>query len=159
MHEDKLHYKCVVGEPCEKCAEFLKMHDIVYWNATGSEILIHETIDEAIEAFVDDLDDIEIEFFGVMTVDGYQRMDHIGVVSPEEVLDRTIDLLDETYGNPDGATELTDAMRDAARKFIDVIEKEYKPWACEQVCKVDVNVCEWRKDHHGKHNIEKEGPN
>jgi hypothetical protein len=47
-------------------------------------------------------------------------------------LERILDDLNEEFGDPDGdGTKPTDAMKRAALSFVDVVFKEFEPWACE----------------------------
>lgn len=49
----------------------------------------------------------------------------------ERTLERIIEDLDEDYGDPDNPTELTEAMKAAAKQFIEALLKEYVVWNCE----------------------------
>lgn len=55
--------------------------------------------------------------------------------------------LDQDYGDPDDATEETEAMKQAAREFVDAVLAEYSIWACEQICIETVKPREWVKEH------------
>lgn len=112
------------------------------WDLPDTEI-IHgwATKDEAIGELLGDTEEV----LDTMVICGYARMapdfGHYGPL--EDVLMR----LDEEYGNPDDYTEANEAMKDAEKAFIAVIEKEYEVWACEEVCRETVNVRQWMDEH------------
>lgn len=54
----------------------------------------------------------------------------------DAALDLVLDSLDETYGNPVDASDPTDGMEAAARKFADAVASEYRVWACEPTGRV-----------------------
>ena|SRR3990167_4767121 len=59
-------------------------------------------------------------------------------VPSHDVLEHVLEILEEEYGDPYGdyVPETTRTMTEAAEAFAAVIEREYKPWACEPVVKV-----------------------
>jgi len=118
--------------------------EIIYWDVGNNDILYHESLGEAVGAW---LDDIPIkEFPEFITVKGYARMkiDTRGMSSLEPILED----LDEEFGDPDGGcTTETDTMKEAERVFHEVILKEYVPWMCEQIAHVKIDVMEWVKEN------------
>jgi len=118
---------------------------IDYWAAPGTEVLIHEDIDEAIEAILDDwYEDVLPEEIDVY---GFSRMKV--TFDPEDILESIVTNLDEEYGDPDGhwSDMVTSKMEEASREFARILTKEYKPWACEEVEKVKVDVQSWVKEN------------
>jgi len=126
--------------------------EIEYWSVGEQERLSHETIDEAVEWFLDGVGGgMEgLRPFMVSTVDviGYARMEP-GVDFLEScLLEHALEALDEEHGDPDGGSdEATEAMKAAEKVFIQAILAEYTPWTCEQVCTTEVNVGEWVRKH------------
>lgn len=113
-----------------------------YWGLEDADRLYHDDKDEAIEAILEDMEPepetIEICGFVTMEINvkGYDPL--------EDILER----LDEEYGDPDGdPTKPTEAMIEAEKAFLAVIEKEYTSYMCEIVCRETVNVNEWIKEH------------
>lgn len=114
---------------------------IMFWGSPDSEESSHETRDDAIEALLDELEDWPKE----IVVCGYARMIPSLSLHP---LEDCLEALDEEYGNPDGTKDdPTPAMEEAEKAFLAVIEREYRPWACEEVCRETVNVLRWVRDH------------
>jgi hypothetical protein len=63
-------------------------------------------------------------------------------------LEDILDTLDEEFGNPYGDSfEPTAKMKDAEQAFLRVVEKEYVPWACEEVCRKEIDVLKWVKEN------------
>lgn len=115
--------------------------EIVYWDCSYHEQLTYEDQDEAIEAYLDDLDDVK-NLPETIEVNGYARM----VFNPAHchALTHVLEHMDEEYGDPDGGyTEPTEAMKAAEKVFLEAVAKEYTPWACEVVKTIKVNVKEW----------------
>lgn len=113
-------------------------YDIEFWSATDDEILSHETVDEAVESFLEDCD----QFPETIEIRGYARMQP----SPDVLrpLEDLLEYLDEEYGDPDGPpTEATAKMKEAERAFINVVLQDYSSWACEQVTTEIILVNEW----------------
>jgi len=107
------------------------------WDEPDREDLRFSDRDEAIEAILDAMDDPLPE---KITICGYARMK----VSLSGILEDILERLDEEYSDPDGnPTDPTDAMKKAEADFIAVMEREYEPWMCEEVCREEVNVSEW----------------
>lgn len=91
------------------------------------------------------LDQHEIEFWpDELPVYGFRRMRF--EFDAERILARALEDADEEHGDPDGdGTEPTEAMKDAALAFVEVLDREYVTWACERekAPVLTVNVAEW----------------
>ena len=71
---------------------------------------------------------LEVVVFRRMDVGGKAEAQRIA----SDVLERTLEWLDEEFGNPDGdATDATDGMNEAAQAFGRVVVAEYVAWQCE----------------------------
>jgi len=71
---------------------------------------------------------LEILVFKRMDVGGEAEAQRIA----SDALERTLERLDEEYGDPDGdTTDATDAMKEAALVFGRAVVAEYVPWQCE----------------------------
>ena len=109
------------------------------WDEPDREDLRFSDRDEAIEAILDAMDDPLPE---KITICGYARMEVD--LSSSDILTDFLERLDEDYGNPDGdLSEPTEAMKEAEKAFLAVIQREYEPWMCEEVCREEVNVSQW----------------
>lgn len=122
----------------------------VVWSCRDEERMHCATLDEAVEYYLDDLykqnQDAEKIFreLGEITVTGYAREQLNRDILANDVLENTLERLDETYANPDSGGDLaTPGMKAAAAVFADAIVADYVPWICEPVCKEKVNVLEW----------------
>ncbi|MFA4971330.1 MAG: hypothetical protein WC683_01870 [bacterium] len=125
--------------------------EVVYWSVGGHETeLTHETMEEAIDYYLeefalpggkwaDNLPD-EIEVVGFARVQLMMR--------PGDTLERTLECIDEEYGDPDGGwTEPTPAMLAAEAAYHAVVLAEYEPWMCEPVVRRQVDVRAWLAEH------------
>lgn len=129
--------------------EFMKKNDKL-WSCGDEERLIHETPDEAIEAFIDDCHPDDIEDIGEVTAYEFKRMDASGYLDAENIVRDCLDQLDEDLADPDGnnTMEPTKTMISAAEKMIKVIESEYVSWAMEETGEsVTVDAYEWVKEN------------
>lgn len=118
--------------------------EVVYWDCEDSEQLRHETVDEAIEAFIDGFDDPAM-VPQTIEVKGYRRVpvEAYGI----NILDDVLEALDEEYGDPDGdSTEPTPAMKKAEAAFLDTICSEYTPCLCEPCDSVLIQTKDWVRD-------------
>jgi hypothetical protein len=127
------------------------IYSVTFFSVEESEILRHETKDDAIGDFVDALwnpketvkenlkripKEITLFYYHPRSVDP----------SNISVLDHVLEYLDEEYGDPDGGyTDPTPAMKDAERRFSEAIAKEYEPWACEVVFEEKIDLHEWTR--------------
>lgn len=123
----------------------IKAKEPDFWDAEESEELTYETLDEAVEGYLDQaniwLDDPTIDII----VSGFCKME----ISRETLnpLDNLLDQVEEEYGNPNKDYKPTDALREAEKKFIDIFLQEYDVYVCEKVCEVSVNVKEWVEEN------------
>jgi hypothetical protein len=124
--------------------------EIEFWDCSeDAELLGHESKDDAIEARLDEeLYDIHVESWPkTVTVYGFAREVPKWDREAQRVLDRFLEDLDEPYGNPEEATDQTDAMLVAAKEFVEKIKAEYQVWSCRRVTSEEINVMEWVKEH------------
>lgn len=113
-----------------------------------AEELFETDPDEAIEAHLDNVVDFrplpeEITIYGWKKVALEPRRDCLVDLAIEPVLER----LDEDYGDPEEATEPTEAMLAATRAFIDAVLADYKVWRCEPCGQQTVAVLPWVREH------------
>jgi len=111
------------------------------WGARDEERLEFYDENECIEAILDGMDNPLPE---KITICGFARMDVNTIcLNP---LEQCLERLDEEYGDPDGEySGPTEAMKTAERVFLEIVKKEYKPWACEEVCRKEIIVADWIK--------------
>ena len=119
-------------------------HGIVFWGAPGSERLTHYTPSDAIIDILEECGPVlpyEIEIVG------YRRMKFsVLCMNP---LEQLLEQLDEELAGEDGPNDPTPGMVKAETAFLDVVQREYVPWACEQVpgTKETINVVEWVREN------------
>lgn len=124
--------------------------DIVFWSVGEEERLSHYTEDDAIEDFLSmfalpggawaDNTPTSLELVG------YARMEMS--LHPGSTVDRTLELLDDEYGDPDGGySRPTEAMLEAEKAYHAAIVKEYEPWMCEPVVRKTVDVAKWIEEN------------
>jgi hypothetical protein len=116
--------------------------EIVFWSASDTGHLTETDMDDSIQYH---LEQFELGHWPeTVDVRGYARM-RVGAHACNP-LEHVLEHLDEEYGDPDGGwADPTDAMKQAEAEFLAVIEREYTPWACEQVATKTVNVMDWIK--------------
>jgi len=116
-----------------------------FWGINGPERLSATDPDEAIEEYLDDISPEE-DTPKTITVYGYVPMQ--ATLDPTRYLENILEALDEEYGDADGdGTTPTDNMKLAMQICCDAILKEYRSWACEQVCSQKIDVQAWIKEH------------
>jgi hypothetical protein len=118
--------------------------NVDFWDCdAGCERLSWTTITEAVEAWADDQHPTPLP--ETVTVYGFARLeagpDYADGVA-RRALETVMEALDEDFGDPDEATEPTDAMRAAARQFVDAVISEYAVWRCDEVTSVTVRVAD-----------------
>lgn len=115
--------------------------EIIFWDCNpDQEELRHETIDDAIESYLEDYYDEQ--YPEIIMCYGFAR----ALVSCEniQILEYLLEHLDEQYNNPDnGFTEPTETMKQAEETFKSAVASEYRPWACDQITAVKINVQQW----------------
>ena len=113
---------------------------IIWWDCSGdSEILTYRTQNQAIESYLDTIDFADHE--KVIKVYGYAHM-IVPKIDVNLMLEHILEREWEEYIGED-SPDITDRMGEAAQQFVDVLHKEFKPWACEQVTEEEVNVKTW----------------
>ncbi len=71
---------------------------------------------------------IRVSVFRHMDLGGEKQAENIA----QDVLERTLEILDEEHADPDGdATEPSEGMKAAALAFGRAVVKDYVSWACE----------------------------
>lgn len=116
-----------------------------FWGAPECERLDYDSEDDAIEAILDDGDPCPL-FPEPITIAGYARM--VADATSLASLEHCFEALDEEYGDPDDSyPRATEAMLEAEKAFLAVILREYVPWACEEVCRKEIDVVAWIKAH------------
>jgi hypothetical protein len=117
--------------------------EIVCWDEPDREDLRYTDEYEAIEGILEDWDG---PLEGTLIICGYARM-LVGTAYMHPLED-ILDTLDEEFGNPYGdLSEPTPKMKQAEAAFLKVIEEEYVPWACEEVCRKEIDVLKWVKEN------------
>lgn len=114
-----------------------------YWEVGDCNgVLTHKTPDEAIEEHLRWLDAPDIERDPIVKLYAYRRKTVDRVMSHKwsSVLESLLELLDEHYGNPEKASEPTDAMKTAHTKFVDAVLDEYDVWQCDIVGVMEVDL-------------------
>lgn len=128
---------------------------IAYWSCRDDlERLSDEDMDEAIEAYLDDLWERDQEWASYkshlpekLSVYGWKRI-KVNADMLWEPLEDVLDRIDEEYGDPDGdGQDITDKMKEAQRVFLEAVAAEYKCWACEVACTREIDPLEWIKEH------------
>lgn len=139
----------------ELTPELIESLDITVWGEEDTERLHCSEIDEAIEYALDWMRPTPFAEVDSITVVGYKRQE-LGEnePDPEDLLDQILDGLDDEYGDPDGSPGgldgPTDAMMAAAKELCDVVRKDYTPWTCEGVLRVELDggaVMSWVKEN------------
>lgn len=121
----------------------------IFWDARDSERLTHDNKDDAIYDALDymqmiDLDAGKWTLPRTMVVRGMAPM-RVRAGTPERLLEHILEMLDEEHGDPASShiSDPTPAMLAAAKALIEVVEREYVSWACEEVTSEAINVREW----------------
>jgi hypothetical protein len=116
--------------------------EMFFYGQEDMEQVTQQSLDEAVQEYVDGCDydqplpkTLTIGKFTVMEI----PRDRF------EVLERLLEGLDEDYSDPDyhTPTKPTQAMKDAEKTFITVMQKEYKNYWLERVEKIEVDLEKW----------------
>jgi len=120
--------------------------ETAFWGFADDERLTHTDPDEVMEYWLDDAwptppEDLPAE----LEVIGFAHIEPDPENCTGTPLERLLDYLDETYGDPDAMdyTRPTEKMRAAELAFVRSVLDEYEVWQCEPVDRVTVNVAEW----------------
>jgi len=123
-----------------------KERKIVYWTTDPhADSFSCETIDRAIEEFIDLQHYCEADLPAEVVVHGFARMQlKVNEFSGHDVLEGLLERMDEDYmlGEDCDPTSSTKKMRAAEKVFIQAIIDEYVPWACEEVTSKKINLKE-----------------
>ena len=137
----------------EISADFLAEFQDCLWGGENCDRFHYTTLDDAITDAVEGMpstpDTVEIFAMRRITVDP-------GFVSAVGVIDHILENLDDEYGDPDCASDPTDAMRLAAENLCAVVLREYVPYTMEKVLAVRVNTADWIKANRSQC-LEKQG--
>ena len=96
-----------------------------------AETLNFTDIEECLEDFVEHHEGTVPE---TVKLYGYAEMVPSVPVLSDHILSYFLeDILDDTFGNPDEYTKATQGMKDASKRFVEEVLKEYKVYMCEIV--------------------------
>ena len=126
-----------------------KDRKVVFWEVGETETLVHKTIYDAIEAWIEQKVDPEKDptkpelFPRKIEVVGFAKTIHPNL--RDKVIDWVLDEYDEELGDPDfdNPSKRTEPMVAAANRFMDVMEQEYEPWQCEEIERRTINLIEY----------------
>ncbi len=133
---------------------------VVFWSCNdGDEELRCTDTDEAVGDYLDGIGD-----FNAMASDREQEFRELGEITvcawvrsklvPDEFMAQ--DLLDfffernaEELVDPDNGPTITPGMTAAAQNLVDVIVREFEPWACtrDQAQDVKINALDWVREN------------
>ena len=119
---------------------------IDFWGLEGSETLHTSDKDEAIQEALEQ--DFEFLPF-TLEICGFNRMKpYLSEATRENLLENIYEVLDETFGGPDGeTTRAPKEIEEAFKSFVDLLLSKYQSWACEVVTKEKVDVKKWVENH------------
>lgn len=116
---------------------------VILWDCRDdAEDLHHFTRNEAIEAYLDDIDPEDRE--ETITVYGYDHM-----IVPKPTMADAADLVENWFENNweefqgEDGLDTPNSTAVAAHQFLTVLHRDFKPWSCEQVTSEEVNVAAW----------------
>ena len=108
----------------------------VNYYGLGDADVLHGSIEELIEAMVDDAccasEDV-IETLGPLEIHVYKKRVINIRAEADNLIDSIMESLDEEYGDPD-ATEYTKpnpTIRREALRFVQIVAENYNVWECE----------------------------
>ena len=124
--------------------------DPVFWDCADGEELHHTDPDDAVECY---LNNRFPQLPETVTLTGYapdevppDAVDHL-LGEEGGPLRAVLDALPEPYGNPEEPIDATPAMLEAEKAFVSAVLKEFKPWACHEVCSEEINVKDWLREN------------
>lgn len=115
--------------------------EAAYWSCEeDAEILTAEDHNDAIEFYLDQ----HGQKAGKLTIYGYKTQSlPKNALSTDYILEWSLEVLDEEYGNPNEATEPNAAMIEAAKVFAAAICDNYKVWTCDVIQTAEIDIAEW----------------
>lgn len=127
--------------------------EAMFWSVGETETLTYFEVDDAVEAFLDDMDvedssaqGLRTAFgeIGDVTVTGYAHEQPCVTDVAAYVVEDLLEYLGNNFGNPeDYGPEPTQEAKDAAQHFVKVVLDDYPLWICEPVDSVTLNALEW----------------
>jgi len=114
------------------------MSEIKFWGQESDEILSHTTKDEAIEAILDDTQEMD----GVLEICGFQEREMNTAGEAEHVCESILERWDEEYGGED-QTEMSDEMLRITKEYIEKMKSLYEVWQCEIKVREKVDIKTW----------------
>jgi hypothetical protein len=124
-----------------------QIEDADYYECQQRERLEHETMADAIEAALEDLETDPETLF--MTACKRQQIDIEGAA--QQTVEDLIERLDEMFADPDAdMTQPTEGMERAAKTFVAAVAAEYEVWMCDEVGSATVDVAKWRASRAGE---------
>jgi len=115
----------------------------LFYACGDPEELVHRHPDDAIEAYLDDIEDFPemIELYGhaplVPNVDSLAR----------GALDQLLEVLDDEFGDPSETSRATPPRLEAARQFVATILKGYSVRMCHAVGSRKIKAADWVAEH------------
>jgi hypothetical protein len=129
-----------------------------YWGSPGSERFECSDIEDAVDYILDGAHpDVPDEVVVVAVCPRKLTAQDVGT---RDILERTLEYLDEEYGDPDGDhSDPTPVMEEAALKLAEVIAHDYEVWICDEALRVVLDkddIKNWEQEPHGDHTPRKE---
>lgn len=122
-------------------------NEAVLWTCDrDAEWISSHTPDEAIEQYLDRMEDEEEVVYDTIMVYGYARLEVNKEVFKNVVRERAQEYIDENYGGEDGH-EINAETEEALEKFISTYLKNYIPWQCKEVTSQKIIVDQWIEKH------------
>lgn len=143
---DVIPYKELTKERLDKLGD-------CYWGSPDSERYECSDIEDAVDYILDGMHpDVPEEVVVVAVRSRKITAQDVGI---RDILERTLEYLDEEYGDPDGgASDPTPAMEEAAKKLAEVIARDYEVWICDPVLRVVLDkddIHQWEREPHADH--------
>jgi len=115
--------------------------EVAFWDSDPDvEVLYNGTLEEAIEAFLEDSGATtgEITFYGFSLMEVPEPTEYDAMRLVEGVFEEKW----EEYQGEDGV-DITDNMVAAALTFLKVLHEEFVPWPCEITTEENVDIAAW----------------
>ena len=128
------------------------------WSVTDVEVLTNDSVDEAMEEYLDGIafemsepttpSQLRAEFrnLGDVTVAGYARLQVPNAAVAKRALTIMTECIEEDYGDPDGSygdTKLSDETKTAAQMLAKSLLADFLVWRMDPVTTVEVNALDW----------------